>query len=338
VTSGHENFSTVDAQGNAGPGSNSGLSGSDVGVYAETQWSPVEEWEIRTGARYDAHTAPFAGTQSQLSPRFRLSYFPSTSTTMFVYYGRMFIPTNIEDLRSITSVADSGVVTSPTLPERDNWFEGGLIQRFPDQAMIVTLDGFYKHSTPGIDDNTVPGSAIVTDVNISQVWIKGIKSVIEYQPTGAFSGGINAAITHAYGVGPVTGGFFPAAAPTGYFDLDHDQRLSLSGHVTYTPTSRFVATVTDIFGTGLTNNLDATDCGCRYGTSIFSFNPGVKVPPINIIDISGAYKVTVGGSVVTPQLNVDNLFDRMYLLKGAFFSGAAVGRPREISLRVNVEY
>ncbi len=338
ATTGHENFSTVDASGNAGPASVSGLTGSDVGVYAQTAWSPVEQFEIRTGVRYDAHTAPFAGTVTQVSPRIRLNYFPSTSTTLFVYYGRMFLPTNIEDLRSITSISQADSVTTPTLPERDNWFEGGFIQRFPSAGLIASFDGFYKTSSPGIDDNTVPGSSIVTDVNINKVWIKGVKAVLQYQGSGSLSAGINAAITHAYGEGPITGGFFPTATPQGFFDLDHDQRLSLSANANYAPTARSFLGATVIYGSGLTNAKDSTDCACKYGTGLFDFNAGTKVKPSTILDLSLGYKAVIAGTVVKPQLNIDNVFDQMYLLKGDFFSGASVGRPREITLRLNVEY
>jgi outer membrane receptor protein involved in Fe transport len=135
----------------------------------------MEQFEIRTGLRYDAHTAPFAGTQSQLSPRIRLNFFPDPSNTLYLYYGRQFIPTNIEDLRSITSIAQAGVVTMPTLPEGDNFYEAGYLHRFPG-GVVAKLDGYYKQSNPGIDDNTIPGSTIVTDVNISHVRITGLEA------------------------------------------------------------------------------------------------------------------------------------------------------------------
>jgi len=32
------------------------------------------------------------------------------------------------------------------------------------------------------------------------------------------------------------------------------------------------------------------------------------------------------------------VFDNWYLLKGAFFSGASVGRPRSVQVQVNVAY
>jgi hypothetical protein len=337
ITRGHEDFNTFDAQGRPGPTSNSDLTGSDVGVYGQTVYSPVEQVEIRTGVRYDAHTAPFAGTQTQVSPRVRLNFYPFPSTTLYAYYGRMFIPTNVEDLRSITSVSQQGVAAQPTLPERDNFYEAGLIQRLPDASINVKLSAYHKDSSPGIDDNTVPGSNIVTSVNISQVKVTGLEGVVEYRPNGPFSAYANAALAHAYGEGPITGGFFPAQTPQGFFDLDHDQRLSIVGNASYSP-SRFFLSGTVTYGSGLTNGVDPSACNCSYGTGLSAFNSGVKVASSTVYSATTGYTFNVGTSVFQPQLFVDNLFDKKYLLKGAFFSGASVGRPRSIQLRVKVAY
>ena len=94
-----------------GPASNSGLNGNDFGVYAQTVWSPSEHFELRTGVRYDdAHARRSRAPASQLSPRVRLNFFLDPANTFYLYYGRLFIPTNVEDLRAITSVAQAGVV------------------------------------------------------------------------------------------------------------------------------------------------------------------------------------------------------------------------------------
>jgi hypothetical protein len=334
TTSGHEDFVTTDANGNHGPSSNSGLEGWDAGVYAQTAYSPIERFEIRTGVRYDAHNAPFAGTQSQVSPRIRLNFFPMSSTTLYAYYGRLFMPTNVEDLRAITSVAQGGTAAQPTLPERDNFYEVGWIQRFPANVNLK-LSGYYKQSSPGIDDNTVPGSAIVTSVNIDRVWVKGIESVIEFRPNSPLSAYFNAALNHAYGIGPITGGFFPTQTPEGYFDLDHDQRLSVVGSATYS-FNRLYVSGTGIYGSGLTNGVDPASCGCSYGTGLFDFNRGIKVKPSTVFNLSAGYSLVAGTSVIRPELYIENAFNKKYLLKGAFFSGASVGRPRGIQLRVNV--
>jgi hypothetical protein len=333
VTNGHENFVTTDASGNQGPASNSGLKGWDAGVYGQTSYSPVEQFELRTGVRYDAHNAPFAGTLTQVSPRVRLNFFPSPSTTVYAYYGRLFIPTNVEDLRAITSVAEQNTVTAPTLPERDNFYELGLVQRLP-ASVNLKLSGYYKDSKPGIDDNTVPGSAIVTSVNIAQVKITGIESVIEFRPQGPLSAYFNAALNHAYGLGPITGGFFPTQSPQGHFDLDHDQRLSVVASATYA-LNRLYFSGTGIYGSGLTNGVDPADCNCSYGTGLFDFNRGIKVAPSTVFNFSAGYSFVAGSSVLRPELYIENVFDKHYLLKGAFFSGASVGRPRSIQLRLN---
>jgi hypothetical protein len=337
VTSGHENFVTIAPSGTTGPASNSGLSGHDIGVYAQTVYSPVEQFEIRAGFRYDAHNAPFAGTQSQVSPRIRLNYYPSTSTTLYAYYGRLFIPTNVEDLRAITSVAQEGTVAQPTLPERDHFYEAGIIQRIPDLSLIAKFSAYHKESSPGIDDNTVPGSAIVTSVNIDRVKITGLEGVLELRPNGPFSAYVNAALNHAYGTGPITGGFFPTDSPDGAFDLDHDQRLSIAGSATYAP-NRFFLSGSAIYGSGLTNGVDPADCGCTVGTGLFDFNHGIHVDPSTIINASTGYTIVVGRSVFQPQIYVENLLNKKYALKGAFFSGASVGRPRSVQVRLKAAF
>ena len=276
-TTGSELFTTTDANGQSGPALNSALNGSDVGGYAQTVFAPSELFDFHLGVRYDNHAAPFAGHLEQWSPRVRVNFYPNSSTTFYLYYGRLFMPTNVEDLRSITSVADSNVVTAPTLPERDDFYEIGYVQRF-DLGVVMKLSGYYKQSAPGIDDETVPGSAIVTSVNIAEVDITGIEATFEVNPAGPFSGYLNFAINHAIGKGPITGGFFPVdstGVPGGWFDLDHDQRISAVASVTYSR-NRLYVSATEIYGTGLTNGADITS---PIGTSLTAFNSGIHVAP-----------------------------------------------------------
>jgi len=331
-TTGSEFFTTTDSAGNPGPQSNSALNGGDVDGYAQTVIAPSEWLDFHLGLRYDNHQAPFAGHQDQWSPRIRVNFYPTSATTVYLYYGKLFMPTNVEDLRSITSVADSNVVTAPTLPERDNFYEVGYVQRF-DFGMVMKLSGYYKQSTPGIDDQTVPGSAIVTSVNIAEVQVKGIEATFQISPPGPWSGYLNFALNHAYGKGPITGGFFPVdstGVPGNWFDLDHDQRISSVASVTFAQ-HHFVGGLTGIYGTGLTNGADIT---APIGTSLTSFNSSIHVAPSFITELSLAYTFVLTRGLLTPQIFVDNLFNSQYLLKGAFFSGASAGRPRTIQLQL----
>jgi outer membrane receptor for ferrienterochelin and colicin len=334
-TTGSENFQATAQDGTLGPGSSSALTGSDVGVYTQVAWSPVEKLELRTGVRFDAHTAPFAGTQRQVSPRVRLNFFPSAATTLYAYYGRLFVPTNVEEVRTITSAA-VGSADQPTLPERDDFYELGLVRRFSALGLVAKLSGYYKESSPGIDDATIPGTAIVTSVNIARIWTKGLEGVLEIRPGGPFSGYVNASVIHAYGRAPITGGFLPSEPPSGDFDLDHDQRYSFVASGTWSAHRTFVS-ATAIYGSGLTNGLTTDDLpNADYGTGLFARNSAFKTDPGTIVNASAGYSIVTRRAVLRPQLYVENLFDKRYLLKGAFFSGASVGRPRSVQLRMSV--
>jgi outer membrane receptor protein involved in Fe transport len=199
------------------------------------------------------------------------------------------------------------------------------------------VSAYQKRSSPGIDDNTVPGSTIVTSVNIDKVRVTGIELAVEVRPAGPLSGYVNFALNHAYGRGPITGGFFPAQLPPGEFDLDHDQRISAVAEANYAP-GRLFLNLSATYGTGLTNGADPSTCGCTYGTGLLDFNTGIHVNPSVIFNASGGYTIPVGQSALRPQIYVQNLLDHHYLLNGAFFSGPAVGRPRTVQVRVNLAW
>ena len=330
-TSGHEDFSSVTNNGTSGPSSNSDLKGSDVGVYAQTAIAPSDHWELRVGARFDNHNAPFAGNRNQVSPRVKLSFFPDPANTFWVYYGRLFLPTNVEDLRAITGTAQGGVAAEPTIPERDYFYEVGYVHRFP-VGVVTKLSAYHKRSSPGIDDATIPGTAILTSVNIGRVRITGVEGVVEIRPRGPVSGYVNVALNHAYGFNGISGGFFPADTTSAPFDLDHDQRLSGAASVVYS-TRGFYLSATGIYGSGLTNgnSPDST-----YGTGLLDFNKSIKVDPNFIMNASAGYAFAVGATVFRPQIYVENVFDHKYALKGPFFSGASLGRPRSVQLRMNI--
>jgi outer membrane receptor protein involved in Fe transport len=349
IVRGNENFQSTDSAGNPGPSSLSNLNGSDVGFYAQTQIAPSEQWELRAGLRYDVHRYPLSPTQdtsvSQWSPRLRLSYFPSPSTSLWVYYGRQFVPTNTEDLRNITSSGTGTNVSTPTVPERDDFYEFGLTHRFP-VGLVLKLAAYQKNSSPGIDDTQVPGTAITTNINIEHIRVQGIEGVLEIRPRGPLTGFLNVALNHAYNSGTVTGGFFTVTPPAQPFDADHDQRLSIVGGLTYA-TRGLLLTATGIYGSGLTNGVTPNTPGRAgydstlaptgpLGGGLLDFNKEFKVNPSFIMSASVGYTFVSRGVVFRPQLFVDNIFDLKYSLKGTFFSGATFGKPRTFQLRMSV--
>ena len=171
----------------------------------------------------------------------------------------------------------------------------------------------------------------MTSVNIARIHVTGIEGVVEIRPPGPVSGYVNIALNHAYGNRPISGGFFPPDSTPGFFDLDHDQRLSSVASVVYSSRG-FYASATGIYGSGLIKPVTPGS----YGTGLFDFNKSTHVDPNFIVNASAGYAFAAGRALIRPQLYIDNVFDRKYLLKGAFFSGASVGRPRSVQLRVTI--
>jgi hypothetical protein len=243
----------------------------------------------------------------------------------------LFIPSNVEDFHVLAAAGNGGSVGTPTVPERDSYYESGVARRFGG-GVTAKVDGYFRNDGPAVDDNTLPGTALNATVNIHKVHVTGIESAIEVHPAGPFSGYLNAALSHANAHGPVTGGFFPTPYPSGWFDQDHDQRLSIVANTEYAPRIGYVS-VTGIFGSGLTSGNPGA--APNY-TGLFEFNPRVKVAPSFIVDPSAGTYLSVNGTTARIEVFADNVFNRRYILKGAFTSGPSVGRPRSIEVKVTV--
>ncbi len=313
-TKGNENFSAFNGAA-LGPQSIEDLQGYDLGAYAQTTYQPIPIFQVDAGVRYDQHYAKGIGTESQVSPKVKLTYIPDLATTVYAYYGRLFVPVFIEQLRQITAAA--GTVSQPTKAVRGNYFEAGVTESF-SSSLSAKLLGYYTEENPGMDDNTIPGTDIQTAVNIQKIFVRGTELGIDYHPEGPLSGYFNLAVSHAQGVGATTGGFLPALPPTTTFDLDHDQRITYSLGLNYTE-SEYFAGIIGSYGSGLTN-------GQTNG----------HVNPHLIFDGSLGKTLHLGSFDIRPELFVNNILNHQYLLKGSFFSGASWGTPRSYMLKVSV--
>jgi len=329
ATSGKEEFNFKDSTNN-GFTNSTNFSGSDFGVFAQTEIHPFEWTRLEAGLRYDQHVAPLIQLQNQVSPRIKLSLFPDEFNTIYLSYDKLFMPTNIEGLSSVaTAVGDSA---APTLPEKDDLYEAGIIHNFLN-GFTSKIDFFYKNSTPGLDDQTLGSSTIRVNVNINRIIVRGLELSLTYNdPSSPLSGFLNGAIIHAFGTGPVSGGFIPADPSTDPFDLDHDQRLSVVTGINYQPDNWF-ANITGIYGSGLANGV----ANYTYKTGLFDFNTGSHTAPSWILNIAGGYIFNMeNGHSIEPSLNIDNILDHHHLIKGAFFSGASFEAPRNVTL--NLKY
>jgi hypothetical protein len=329
-TSGTEKFTSRNSAGVPGPSIATNFTGSDFGVFGQTQWHPLEWTSFEIGIRYDQHIAPDASMQSQVSPRIRWNFLIDEDNSAYLYYGKLFMPTNIEGLRSIAVNVSSSL--TPTLPERDDFYETVYVHNFPF-GLTAKFQGYYKLASPGLDDQTVGNSAIKTPVNIQTVHSSGIEMALSYSsPETPFSGYLNASIIHAYGSGLISGGFLDYDSDGPATDLDHDQRLSIVTGLNYQPENWFVNLV-GIYGSGLSNgNPNFSD----FKTGLFDFNQAAHTTPSWIFNLAFGYtfRITEGATLI-PSLYVTNLLDNEHLIKGAYFSGASWEEPRNVVLKIS---
>jgi hypothetical protein len=330
-TSGTEDFTFFNSSGDNIKNS-SGYNGYDAGAFVELGWHPEEWTRIDLGVRYDLHTAPAIQNQTQFSPRFKWSFFIDEYNSFVLSYDRLFMPTNIENLGAIAGLF--GNVNSPALPEKDNLYEIDYIRNWRG-GITTKIDGFYKESSPGLDDQTLGSSTIRVNVNINEVKITGMELGVTYNnPDDPLSGYFNASLIHAYGIGPVTGGFLPPDTSGNAFDLDHDQRLSAVIGLNYQPDNWFI-NLKGIYGSGLTNGAS----GYQFKTGLFDFNTSAHTAPSWIFNLSGGYTFNLGkGETISPSVFVNNILDHAHLIKGAFFSGASYEERRDLMIKIDYHF
>jgi hypothetical protein len=307
------------------------IRGSDFGAFLESEIHPAEWTRFDVGVRYDQHISSNAPIETQWSPRIRWNFLLGESDDAYLYYGRLFMPVNVEGIRTFVRNADS--IGTGTLAERDNFYEAVYTHSF-DFGMHAKIAAFKKDSKPGLDDETIGSSAIKTPVNIEAVHTTGLELGLSYSPQESpFSAFVNTAIIHAYGSGALTGGFLPIENIGDVADLDHDQRLSIVTSFNYQPENWYL-NLTGTYGSGLTNG---NPNGLPYATGLFDFNQFAHTTPSWIFNLSAGYTFHVtGGATIAPSLFINNILDHEHLLKGAYFSGASWEEPRNVILRVDV--
>jgi outer membrane receptor protein involved in Fe transport len=329
-TTGTEDFTSRDSMQHPGPSILTDFAGSDFGVFAQTEWHPLEWTAFEVGVRYDQHIAPDVPMQNQVSPRIKWSFFMDEDNSVYLYYGKLFMPTNVEGLRSIAINVSTSL--TPTLPERDNFYEAVFTHVFP-LGVRSKLAAYYKRSTPGLDDQTVGSSAIKTPINIALMRISGLELGLSYSDVNIpLSGYVNTALTHAYGSGAITGGFLDVNNDGLATDLDHDQRLSIVAGMNYQPQDWFV-NLSGIYGSGLTNGNPE---GLPFKTGLFDFNNAQHTPPSWILNFAYGYTLHLaGGATIQPSIYVTNLLNHEHLIKGAYFSSASWEEPRNVVFKVS---
>ncbi|HTT04731.1 MAG TPA: TonB-dependent receptor, partial [Steroidobacteraceae bacterium] len=300
-------------------------------VYLQDEWKALSVLTINYGLRFDAYHAYSSGTQ--LSPRLNAVWQAAPDTTVHAGYSRYFTPPPFELIGSETFTKFAGTTALPpgsnsedTAPiaERANYYDFGVQQKLLNHDLTLGVDSYYEQAINLIDEGQFGAPIILTPFNYRFGKIAGLELTANYD-IRSFSAYGNLAFQSAKGKGVESSqfNFDPDALAyiaDNYIHLDHEERVSASGGVSY-DWHGTRATVDMIFGSGLRQDTSwlVAAPGFPDGLSIPNGDHTPSYTQWNF-GLTHAFQDGLGGPL-TARFDVVNLFDKVYQIR----SGSGVG-------------
>jgi outer membrane receptor protein involved in Fe transport len=291
-------------------------------AYVQDEWSIGENWTVNYGLRGDRYQA-FGGSESQLSPRLGVVWQATPGTTVHAGYSRYFTPPAAEMI-SATDIASFAHTTNAVknygnnqpLAERSDYLDLGVSQNVGTN-LTLGLDGYLRRVERLQDEGQFGQALVYSTFNYAHGRIAGVEFSASYDQ-GPFSSYFNFAYNHAEGERVITSqyNFSPedlAYIHNHFIHLDHDQKYTSSGGVTYAlgDTTRVGANY--LFGSGLRRDGLVPN--------------GDTMPAYFQLDLSISHDFDLApfGKLHT-QLALINALDRSYQLRDG--TGIGVGAPQ----------
>ena len=288
------------------------------GVYLQDEWSLSDRWTLNYGIRADRVNAYVK--ESQTSPRIGIVYQAPTGTTFHAGYARYFTPPPAE-LISLTDIAlFQGTtnqlptnVNAATLSERSHYYDMGVTQKVGD-AWTFGLDAYYRRVRNLMDEGQFGAALIFSPFNYNYGRVRGYEFSANYAK-GNLNGYLNLSQSRAMGKEVVTGQYNFEQDELDYIathwvHLDHDQRLTSSGGISY--------------------NWNGTELGMDflYGSGLRrDFANSAHLPEYWQINLSIAREFDLPEiGKIKARLAVINATDKSYQLRDG--SGIGVGAPQ----------
>ena len=232
--------------------------GTDIGYtesgYVQDDYTIAKWLILNAGLRFDATQFIFSGVTPddyEFQPRLGLNFLPTDTTKLHIYYGKLFQPAPIEDLRDTFAVFTGNLQPYDIKAEKDDYYEIGVAQQIGDNQ-VVSVNGYYKNAVNMLDDVQLLNTAVSQPYNFAVGYAYGLEFTIKGEITKELSDFVNYSYEIAKGSG-LSGGLFafpPAPADNTYYYLDHVQIHTANMGLTYS-NDNFWITGEGLYGSGL---------------------------------------------------------------------------------------
>lgn len=290
-------------------------------AYLQDEWSIGSNWTVNYGVRYDKYNA--FKPESQLSPRIGAVWQATDSTTVHAGYSRYFTPpateaittTSIEKFAGTTNALPSDGNNTPK-SERSSYYDLGISQQVGSD-LTLGLDLYDRRASRLQDEGQFGAAVVYSTFNYQFGRIRGAEFSANWNH-GPVTAYFNLAYSRAMGKRIITGqyNFDPdelAYIYDNYIHLDHDQKLTSSGGISWAITGDTQVGANYLFGSGLRKDGDVPN--------------GLSMPyyfQLNL-NVSHDFSFESTGKLHT-QLALINALDRTYELRDG--SGVGVGAPQ----------
>jgi len=331
--------------------------GTQVGAFVESAFS-AGNLSIKSGLRYDDYRFLVSGRQ--LQPRIGIAYrIPQRNIVLRASYNRNYQTPPNENLLLSNSEAASQLAPSsvrdalggayrPIRPERQDVYEVGA-QFSVGARLSVDTSLYRKDSRDQQDNNNFFDTGIIFPTTLRRIDVTGLEARLSVLPRHGWSGSLSATTGRARSSPPFTGGLFLGQdavdlLSAGPFLIDHDQRLSVHGLLTFDPAGPLWCSGSVRYDSGLVSNPSdparvAADPDFRDLLPYVNLDAETpRVRPRTIADVAAGFDFADARSRRTwgVQLQVTNLTNRTALYNfQSVFVGTRLVQPRTVSLRIS---
>jgi len=295
-----------------------------AGVYVQDDYKMAEPWILNVGLRYDVTRFVYtdqSASDGMLQPRIGLNWFATQTTKFHVFYGKLFQPAGIENLRHSFNMATGTSGTYDIKSEKSDFYEIGVAQKFAkDQVAQINL--YYKNAKNMLDEAQLLNTSISQTYNLAEGYAYGGEVSIKGTLGSHWLNFLNYSYSIARGKG-ISGGAWAVDpdedSPT-YRMLDHLQIHTLNAGLTYFR-GPFWWTTQGLYGSGLRTGIQNSK----------------NLPGHFTMDSTLGYEFTGESFMSRFRVSMDalNIFDKRYPITIAnAFNGSHYAAGRQFFVRL----